>query len=212
MVSRIRTSDDSLYSIHDPLSSTAFRGETDRDSYAYMRLAKSGQQIPGQRVVVYHGMGHTLLDFIWVSLLPIIHERVVDVLRSSGATGWSTYPVSVLDKEGTAASGYHGLSVIGRCQSIFLDAAHSKLVYVDYPMGLGPKYRGLHVMKDTWDGSDIFTCADGQTDFIIVTEKVHTAFLKANVKNVRLESIADVEVTATDRPFIPRQPDKNRAQ
>lgn len=206
-----RKADLELYRLCDPLSTAAFRGDTDKESYEYMRLAKRGEQSSERRVLVRQDLGRKPFDFIWVSLAPIIHQRVIEVLRLCGATGWSTYPVEIVDKADGPVREYHGLSVTGRCQSMFLDAEHSELVYVECPMALAPKYRGLYITKDSWDGADLFTCADKQTDFIVVTEKVRTAFAKAKVTNVRFQPTSEVEVHATDRPSIPRQHDKGLA-
>jgi hypothetical protein len=196
--------DTELYSLDDPLSNIAFRGTTDKESYEHMLLAKRGDHTSKKVVVVRHDMGRQPLDFIWVSLEPIIHERVVELLTSLGATGWSTYPVEVLDRDGQVVQGYHGLSVTGRCASIFFDKEHSELVYEEAPMALVPMYRGLYVTRASWDGSDLFTCADRRTDYTIVTERVRTTLSKAKVTNVRMVAISEARSNATDQPSIPR--------
>lgn len=67
-----------------------------------------------------------------------------------------------------------------------------------------PRYRGLHVTWDSWDGSDMFLAADGRTAFLVVSEAVQTLFARAKVKNVKLTPLSDVDVIATDQPDIPK--------
>jgi len=194
-----------FYELADPLSNSAFRGDVDDvATYREMKVAKRGEGRPSQVPLIHHSMGRKLCDFIWVSLVPIIHQRVVDLLTLGGVTGWATYPVQVFDREGLPAPGYHGLSITGRCRSMYLDAAHSEVVYEELPGGLCPYYKGLYITTDSWDGSDIFTSADHETDYLVVTEKVRDLLTKARVTNVRLYPVSDVRVMAEDQPTFPK--------
>jgi len=137
-------------------------------------------------------MGRRLCDFVWVSGVPVICARVVDLLLANEVRGWTTYPVRVFDRKGVEALGYSGLSVTGRCESICFDRGRAEVVYKDLPGGRFPFYKGLSVTTDSWDGSDIFTCADMKTGFVVVTPKVRDLCRDARITNVEFQSITDV--------------------
>lgn len=190
----------------DPLSNSAFRGDVDDVAlYTEMEQAYLGEELPSKVPCIRHSMGRKLCDFIWVSLVPIIHQRVVDLLTLGGVTGWATYPVQVFDQQGEPAPGYHGLRITGRCQSMYLDAAHSRIVYEELPGGRFPYYQGLYIPIETWDRSDMFTSSDHKTAYVVVTEKVRVLFAKAKVTNVRLYPVSEVRVAAEDQPRYPKQ-------
>jgi hypothetical protein len=190
-----------FYELSDPLSASAFRGEV-RDVAVYEEIERASRGIGGPSQVprIMHSMGGKLCDFIWVSLVPIIHQRVVDLLTSGEVTGWSSYPVLVIDREGREVKDYHGLCVTGRCGSIFVDRQRAEVVYRELPGGRFPYYRGLHITTESWDGSDMFTAADGKTGWVVVSEKVKHLFVKARVSNVRLTPISEIETPAEDQP------------
>jgi hypothetical protein len=191
----------------DPLSNSAFRGAVSKDAATYgeMEVAYRGEGRPSQAPLIHHSMGWMLCDFIWVSLVPIIHERVVDLLTLGGVTG-ASYPVQVFDREGRPAPGYHGLSITGRCKSIFVDPKRAEVIYQDLPGGRFPYYKGLHVTTESWDGSDIFTAADGKTGHIVVTEKVRVLLARARVTNVELSPVSEYvsPESAEDQPRFPK--------
>ena len=85
---------------------------------------------------------------------------------------------------------------------MFLDKEHSELVYEVNPRGKFPYYKGLFITLDSWDGSDFFMSADGKTEFVVVTRKVHDLFRKASVTNIRMEPISEVRVLAMDQPVV----------
>jgi hypothetical protein len=208
-----------FYRMSDPLSNSAFRGDVDDvATYREMEVAKRGEGHPSRVPVIHHSMGRKLCDFIWVSLVPIIHQRVVDLLTLGGVTGWATYPVQVFDREGVPVPGYHGLSITGRCESIFVDRKRAEVVYRDLPGGRFPYYKGLHLTTESWDGSDVFTAADGKTGHIVVTEKVRDLFAKARVTNVEISPILEYvsPESAEDLPSYPKagpfQADPTRPQ
>ena len=100
---------------------------------------------------------------------------------------------------------YHGLSITGRCEPIFLDKDHSSVVYEENPRGRFPYYQGLFITTESWDGSDFFMAADARTDYIIITERVRDLLRRANVKNIRIEPISEVQVYAMDQPKFLRE-------
>ena len=196
-----------FYLLSDPLANSAFRGKVDDVAlYEEMEMAKLGRGRPSQVPLIRQSMGRKLCDFIWVSLVPIIHQRVVDLLTLGGVTGWTSYPVLVIDRNGREVRDYHGLCITGRCESIFVDRKRAEVVYRDLPGGRFPYYKGLHVTTESWDGSDIFAAADGKTGHIVVTEKVRKLFAKARVTNVELNPIAEYvsPEKAEDQPSFPK--------
>lgn len=88
---------------------------------------------------------------------------------------------------------------------MLLDREHSKTVYVEYPKALAPTYRGLYIPRDGYDGSDVFTSSDFGTDYIIVSERVRSAFKQFKVSNAEFMAISDVAVLAPDQPNISRE-------
>lgn len=193
--------DNTFFRLGGSLSSSALRGTADPDAYDQLVRAKRGSFLPARPIIVHRDSGSIQNDFMWVSLEPLIHRRIGDLLELSTVTGWSTYPVEVHDRDG-ALAGFCGLAITGRCQSIFLDKNHSELVYEVTSRGQFPYYKGLSITVDSWDGSDFFMSADGQSEWIVVTRKVRDLFRKANVTNIRMEPVSQVRVHAMDQPVL----------
>lgn len=199
------TSFPKFFRLSDPLSAAAFRGAAKNlGVYERMELAKWAKLQITEPLVIQHDMGKVLRDFIWCTFEPLVHNRVIELLTGSRVTGWTTYPVEVYDRESKKVDGYHGLAITGRCQSIFLSKEHSQLVYEEMPGGLFPRYKGLHITTESWDGSDFFTAADGRTAYIIVTDKIRELFVKAKVTNVDLLPVEEVIGDAPDEPRFPK--------
>ena len=59
--------------------------------------------------------GNKLVDFLNLSSTTFgpVSDRVVDLLRDGGFTGWDTYPIEVFLKDGSRLPGYRGLMVTG---------------------------------------------------------------------------------------------------
>jgi hypothetical protein len=89
-----------------------------------------------------------------LALPVLLGERVVDLLRSSGFTGWRLVPVELRHKAGDVLSTYHYLCVHGRCGAI--DDSRSERMEKRFPGGVFPVLKGLYFDPATWDGSDIF--------------------------------------------------------
>ena len=196
-----------LFSLTDPVLKAAFRGTVDREAYAVMTKALRGEVVPADPIIVNHSMGRKLLDFIWISLEPVVHERVIETLDSAGITGWATYGVQVYDRGGRAIPGYQGFAITGRCGSMYLNKEHSEVIYEDLPGGRFPSYKGLYVAADSWDGSDVFVAADGKTAHMVVTRRVAELFRRKKITNVAFESVSEVQVSASDQPRFPRKRD-----
>lgn len=122
----------------------------------------------------------------------IVSKRFIELLEQNTITGWRTYPIIVLDKEGKEVNDYFGFSIIGKCGAI--DYAKSK-VYEKQLLPNGAKskyYKGLPVGLDEWDNSDFFI-PEG-TLHIIITERVMQIIKKHKITNVVLQSLAEYEV------------------
>lgn len=143
--------------------------------------------------------GSRLYDYVGTTwaVLAIVSDRVVRVLRDGGFTGWSTYPVDVRYKDGTALHGYHGLAATGRCGPIEDDLSPIEVLPPPVPGGEAmPHHMGLRFRPETWDRSEVF-CPAGSA-FIFVVARVRDALVKAKVTNLTLESLAAVNRLVLD--------------
>lgn len=128
----------------------------------------------------------------------IVSARVLQILREHGFTGWSTYPVTVFDKQGSALEGYAGLAITGRCGPV--DIARSSIVLREYPGGWFPMFLGRFFDLDSWDSSDLFMeRADERGDvtlFRYATARVARALQRARVRQLQITPVADFEIDA----------------
>ena len=120
----------------------------------------------------------------------VISDRVVSLLRDGAFTGWETYPINLVGKNGSPIAGYHGLAVRGRCGAI--DNSQSTKFDKTMPGGAFTWWRGLYFDPESWDGSDLFMPA-GNVGWIFVVAAVKRAFDKAKVKNVAFTPLTLVE-------------------
>lgn len=120
----------------------------------------------------------------------IIADSVVQLLRSHGFTGWSLYEVSVRDKQGEQAPGYHGLAVTGRCGDF--DPSMSVQVPRIRPAGIFPVWKGLFFDPTSWDGSDFFM-STRRVGAVFVVEAVKQAFERAKIRNVSFTPLDQFE-------------------
>jgi hypothetical protein len=169
-----------IYVLRESGGTRAFRGKIFVDD----PFAVTRGEIPVDRAEVRWAMGSGIpSDIVRTTFAaPVIaHERVVRLLEDGGFSGWKTYPVQLFGKDGAPISGYHGLSVHGRCGPIEND--RSETVDRTFPARVSPVWRGLYFDPTTWDGSDVFMPA-GKVGWIFAVEAVKRAFAKAKVKNV----------------------------
>jgi hypothetical protein len=116
--------------------------------------------------------------------LRLVSARFAQALRSAGCTGWDTYPVVLLDEDGTECGDHVGLAVTGRCGPIEPDRSAT---IPDRPMWR----RGLFFDAATWDGSDLFTPARGGG--LLVTDAARGALQAAGIAGIGFEPLEDVE-------------------
>lgn len=186
-----------LYSLEDPLASRHMRGGCDAFGVDITR----GDIRPSQPVTITWAMGGaTPSDFVWTtSVFPrVVHRRVVDLLQEHGLTGWQTYDVRLTDRDGGPHTDYCGLVITGRCGPA--DPSRSTIVLHAYPGGWYPHMLGHYFEEASWDGSDLFMeredARGATTGSTFVTERVRSVFRKAKVRNVRLERLCELSVSA----------------
>ncbi len=192
------------FQLRDPLTNSPLRGTVHgTGDYRRMEQAHRGRELPTEPIQVFADMGRDPRDFIWVSLVPLIHQRVVDALNAAGCTGWSTYPVTMHGRKGVVLPDYHGLVITGRCASITIDCDPARLVYRRLPNGWCPAHKGLLVDAPTWDGSDLFCAADGKTGYLIVTPRLRELFRQLRITNVKFTPVEECSLLAEGFPSIP---------
>lgn len=129
-----------------------------------------------------------ILDTGW-GYIYLISERMVNIMKENGFTGWKLFDVEVYDKQNNKVPGYYGLSATGRCGS----QDYSKCIdFTTKFVENGPiveMCKGFHFDINTWDGSDFFF-AKNHYGFII-TECVYHAFLEAKLSNLRMSNLLD---------------------
>ena len=138
--------------------------------------------------------GNKLVDFLNLGSTTFgpVSDRVVDLLRDGGFTGWDTYPVEVLLKDGSRLPGYRGLMVTGgEC-----DTDISLSEQVDTIGGRGPYghactcLKGLPIVLDSWDGSDMFRLKS--YGGVYISRRLRNALKDAKISNLDLrQSAAD---------------------
>jgi len=82
-----------------------------------------------------------------------VSKRFIDLLYQNNITGWRTYPIIIMDKDGKEVSDYIGFSIIGKCGAIdYTKSEVSEKRRV--PEGpLNRYYLGLYVGMNEWDGT-----------------------------------------------------------
>ena len=185
---------DNIYRLGDPVLNAHFRGRMEAESDTLLDVDR-GEMIPEQPIPVRHDAGGKPRDVIWTTwAIPVVvSERVIDLLRASGFTGWATYPVTVYDRDGATLDGYRGLSTSGRCGP--LDYSRSEPVSVPVPGGgEGLQYRGKYFDPASWDGSDFFLPSSGFGGRFVVAA-VKRAFEDAKIRNVDFERLSEALVS-----------------
>lgn len=131
-----------------------------------------------------------VLDTGWPSLY-LISDKMKSVLEDNNLTGWKSFAIKILDKQGQEIKGYHGLSIMGRCGPIDYNKAKiiEKRLIPNGPSG--KYYKGLHIGLDKWDASDFFL---PEKYFGIITTQRAAEILKQNkLTNIKIENLAEIE-------------------
>jgi len=189
----------SLYRLTDPFAAKPLRlaltGYSRSLTWEQLVGLYTGRFQPDQPVQLLAFKGGRLMDVLWTdfTLLVVISQRLVELLRGNSITGWSTFPVEVSGRKGERLPGYYGFAIVGRAGPI--DTTRGELV-IKPPVvpGGAPRQvrRGLYFDETRWDGSDVFVL--GQGGFIVVRAKVKHVLDRAQVRNILLTSLVDVEL------------------
>jgi hypothetical protein len=179
---------DRLFALHDPLASRPFRGRFEHHNTGF-ELSRGEEDVRRPILVRWDMGGAVPMDVVWTtSVHPlIVSSRLVDLLEENRITGWSRYPVTVLDREGDEADTYYGLVVTGRCGVI--DLTRSEIELRQMPGGFFPEFRGHYFDPESWDGSDFCVPFHDRKDSAstqrIVTERVIQLLKRHRVRNIR---------------------------
>lgn len=199
---------DKFYKLSSKLSSTTFQAAAQnlwkgrRDSLEYGRgigISATDSLLLGDYgginfpVIYKHEYGKKLLDVIDTGTVSnfLISDFFLDILRKNRLTGYKIYPIRLTDKKNNEITGYHGLSITGRCGSV--DYSKSEIIHKRSPVGKDSVYYlGYHVDLTTWDGTDFFLPTG--TFGIITTKKAADILKAAKITNILLNNLATIEV------------------
>ncbi len=117
----------------------------------------------------------------------LVTTRVVDALSENRFTGWSTYPVQLLDSENIEVAGYVGLSITGQGGKV--DKTKREAVG-ESRTGRYQKTQGVYFDEKNWDRTDIFLV--GNTAHICVVEAVYNAIMALHPRNIRFDRLDEV--------------------
>lgn len=131
-----------------------------------------------------------LLDTGTIYIL-LISEKVRNILLRNKISGWKTYEVKVFDKNNKEITGYHGLSITGKCAPTYFNEEKIIKKQLTENAPLSSFYKGLFFDIGNWDGSDIFMPTDSY--YIIITEKVYNILSQAKLTNFKFENLIHVE-------------------
>ncbi len=185
-----------IFEISDWFSNRPFRGGIAKYDLAEPEISRGEKDVKGVVTVKHEMGGKTLYDVIWTTnAYPlIVSERVIDLFKSNGITGWKTYKVQVRSKQNELINQkYFGLIITGRCGH--RDYSKSSIVLGKIGIHIEPHIKGFYFDKDYWDGSDLFMSNPDQegnsTMHRFCTQKVVDLFEKEKIKNVVFEKLND---------------------
>jgi hypothetical protein len=137
-----------------------------------------GEISPSKPVAFDHKLGSIARDMVSTSAVAryLLSARVVALLRKESFSGWRTYPVVVLGKDGKEEGGYEGLQITGRAEAF----DPTRGIELPHVRGTLPQRIGMFFQNDEWDGTDFFLCGLR----ICVTERVKVAMQGINVDNI----------------------------
>jgi hypothetical protein len=156
---------------------------------------KLGKKKPNQKHPVRYRVttGKDTIDFIGDDLAPLISENAVKVLSKSKLSGWSTYPVEVLKKNGRSwPNKYYGMSIKGRAGPIDMKRGVKETFKETDGRLTILSMHGLHFDTRSWDGSDFFCLQD--SGFILVTKRVVEVLSREKLKGWKFRKLKDVTV------------------
>ncbi len=148
--------------------------ETRPDADEWKLLLRRSPPRNGPKYIIEFGSwpGDMIYNNVW-------SEKIIDVLKAEGATGFGSYPIKVI-RLGNRIDGYRGVYVYGRGGAF--DAKRSGA----YETSTGLVYHNAVYMNESqWDGNDVFTISELGIN-IFLTERVAIPLMKLKLKNVSL--------------------------
>lgn len=185
-----------FFVIEDPSSKKNFRGQISSDIAGY-RLSRSEVIVDKFAIRYLEGAEEPSAIFWNRSNDPFcVSNEVLNILTTNGITGWSSFPVSVEDKNGKAWDCFSALTIHGRADAI--NYLESDIVFKQMPGGPSPSFKGLYFTPESWDGSDLFMTRADQfgktTAFMYATKKLVQVFRKEKTRNIRFVNFNDYEL------------------
>jgi hypothetical protein len=152
------------------------------------RALLEGRRKPTSPLVFRQVRKSRWYDMLWSgqAQIMVVSSRLVDLLKAEHATGWSTYPLTLLDKRGKRVPGYCGLAVTGASGPIEWKRSERVLKPPAVPRGKGRWVRrGAWFDEESWDGSDFFF--PGETMHLMVSDRIVRAMKRAKLKGIEFE-------------------------
>lgn len=185
---------DKIFLIRETFSNRPFRGVIENYDLAESKISRGEKSIT-ETVTVKHSMGGTTLyDIIWTTnAFPlIVSERVIELFKSNGITGWKTYKVEVRSKKNELIDQkFFGLIITGRCGH--RDYSKSSIVLDKIGIYTKPHIKGFYFDKDYCDDSDLFMSNPDEkgnsTMFRFCTQKVVDLFKKEKINNIDFKNL-----------------------
>ena len=151
-----------------------------------------GLDQPSAPVLFDHDSGSSLADLMGEThgVLSILSPKAVQVLQSSGATGFLTFAVVLRLPDGGTCSDYRVLAVTGRAGP--LDRTRCRFV-TQSPAAAGGEATtaelGAYFDERSWDGCDIFV--PESSAIVCVTRRVRDALETAKLRNLSFVALRD---------------------
>ena len=151
-----------------------------------------GEEVPHGPVVFRRQTGSLPLDLMGGTYFTnnSVSQAFVEVLKSNGLTGWSTYPVRLFGKDDQELQGYHGLAVTGRSGP--LDKSKCRVVkrlredgteIVRDDGSVSRERIGWFIEAESWDGRDFFV--PERTRGICLTARAKEKLEAARLKGLK---------------------------
>lgn len=99
----------------------------------------------------------------------LFDQRTLDCMKGAALTGWSTFPVRLLGKDGKELRAYYGLVIKGRSGPV---------TNINRVPGEAPR-----IDPGTWDGSDFFV--PGDSDHQFATRRVVELFESQDISGIQ---------------------------
>ena len=117
---------DRIYVLDDPVSGIYFRAGLSRREFdpiphgiaEMFRMTAYGlQPPPTQRPRLYHGSGRaTPSDIVWPmgGVMPLVSDRMINLLSEYDVTGWDSFNVEIVDRNGVLHNTHHRLMITSK--------------------------------------------------------------------------------------------------